>query len=235
VYDLNNNTDYGYSTFWGILIENCDAVGSNNILIEHTVVHHVFSSDILGLGGGYCYPHGILISSSDGVQIKNSTVHDMTGGNYMEVYGIKIDNSANVKLTNNVIYDIDKTYYYGVAYGLNFTNCTNLDVRNTIIQKVHKGEDGTGGYYQTAYGVYQSSSTYTFEYNNVYDCENGSYTNGATPGSGCISSNSSFVNAGTDFHLQTGSPCINTGDPGILDPDNSRSDMGCYGGPGGNW
>ena len=40
-----------------------------------------------------------------------------------------------------------------------------------------------------------------------------------------------------DFHLQTNSPCINTGnpDPQYIDTDGTRNDMGAYGGPNGNW
>lgn len=236
VYDLNNNTDYGYATFYGIRIDNCDAAGGDNVVIEHTTVHHIFSSDIIGLGGGYCYPHGIYINNSDGVQIKNSIVHDVTGGNYHYVYGIRIASSTDVELVNTVIYDVDKTYYYGTAYGLHFTSCTNLDARNLIISHVHKGEGGTGGYYQTAYGVYQSDSTYSFEYCDVYDCQNGNYNN-VTPGTGCISANPQYVSPGSDFHLQSGSPCIDTGDPDSSydDPDSTRNDMGCYGGPDGDW
>jgi len=236
VYDLNNNTDYGYATFYGIKIDDCDAAGGDNVVIEHTTVHHVFSSDIIGLGGGYCDPHGILINNSDGVQIKNSIVHDVTGGNYHYVYGIRVENSTDVELVNNIIYDVDKTYYYGTAYGLHFTSCTNLDVRNLIISHVHKGEGGTGGYYQTAYGVYQSDSTYSFEYCDVYDCQNGNYS-GVTAGMGCISANPQYVSPGNDFHLQSGSPCIDAGDPdpSYNDTDTTRNDMGCYGGPDGDW
>jgi hypothetical protein len=36
-----------------------------------------------------------------------------------------------------------------------------------------------------------------------------------------------------DFHLQAFSPLIDAGDPNILDVDGTRSDIGCYGGPGG--
>ncbi|UCC81169.1 MAG: right-handed parallel beta-helix repeat-containing protein [Candidatus Zixiibacteriota bacterium] len=38
---------------------------------------------------------------------------------------------------------------------------------------------------------------------------------------------------GDDYHLQAFSPLIDAGDPAILDVDGSRSDIGCYGGPGG--
>jgi hypothetical protein len=39
--------------------------------------------------------------------------------------------------------------------------------------------------------------------------------------------------SGSDYHLQAYSPLIDAGDPNILDIDLSRSDIGCYGGPGG--
>lgn len=39
-----------------------------------------------------------------------------------------------------------------------------------------------------------------------------------------------FIYGSSDLHV-TGSPCIDAGDPAILDLDNSRSDMGVYGGP----
>ncbi|RME53032.1 MAG: hypothetical protein D6795_05965, partial [Deltaproteobacteria bacterium] len=38
-----------------------------------------------------------------------------------------------------------------------------------------------------------------------------------------------------DLHLSSDSPLIDAGDPGILDPDGSRSDIGAYGGPEGDW
>lgn len=229
VYDLNNNTDYGYATFWGIKVENCDQVGDDRVIIEHATVHKVFSSDIHPLGGSYCWPHGILISGSDGAIVRNCIVHDITGGNYHEVYGIRVADSTNVELVNNTIHDIEKTFYYGIAYGLHISNCTDLDARNNIIYRVRR----TGGF-QSAYGVHQSGSTYSFEYNDVFDCTTGLYQ-GLTPGAGCISANPDFVDPGTDYHLDTGSPCIDTGDPSIFDTDSSTSDMGAYGGPGGDW
>ncbi|RME49773.1 MAG: hypothetical protein D6795_11205, partial [Deltaproteobacteria bacterium] len=38
-----------------------------------------------------------------------------------------------------------------------------------------------------------------------------------------------------DLHLSSDSPLIDAGDPALLDPDGSRSDIGAYGGPGGDW
>ncbi|NIT55032.1 MAG: hypothetical protein GWN00_01930, partial [Aliifodinibius sp.] len=48
----------------------------------------------------------------------------------------------------------------------------------------------------------------------------------------CIFSNPMILDS-TDFHLQAYSPCIDTGDPNVYDPDSTRSDMGVYGGPWG--
>lgn len=56
----------------------------------------------------------------------------------------------------------------------------------------------------------------------------------APEGLGNISAETRFVDADADdYRLDQGSPCINTGDPdpGLLDLDNSRNDMGHTGGP----
>lgn len=49
-------------------------------------------------------------------------------------------------------------------------------------------------------------------------------------GEGCILADPLFVNpAMNDFHLDSLSPAINSGDPFLVkDPDSTRSDMGCY-------
>lgn len=232
VYDVNNATDPGYATFYGIYIENCDGSGTNYVHIERTYVHYVRSTGLLG--GSYCWPHGIYINNSDAVVLNNVIVNDVQGGNYHNAYGIRVNASANVEITNCVVYDIKKSYYYGIAYGMHFANCNGLDVRNVIVTHIRKGVGG-GGYFQSAYGIYQSGCVYDFEYCDVYDCATSNYQN-LTPGTGCISLNPLYTNAGTDFTLSTGSPCIDTGDPTIFDwDDDTTSDMGAYGGPQGDW
>jgi hypothetical protein len=53
------------------------------------------------------------------------------------------------------------------------------------------------------------------------------------PGEGNISSDPLFVDAsGGDYHLAANSPCVDAGDPTVSDADESRSDMGIYGGTG---
>jgi hypothetical protein len=48
------------------------------------------------------------------------------------------------------------------------------------------------------------------------------------PGSGNLSSAPLFVNGVNDFRLQSGSPCIDTGAPGLSDPDGSPMDIGYH-------
>lgn len=40
-----------------------------------------------------------------------------------------------------------------------------------------------------------------------------------------------YIYGSSNLHFNAGSPCIDAGNPAILDLDNSRSDMGIYGGP----
>ena len=56
----------------------------------------------------------------------------------------------------------------------------------------------------------------------------GSWATGASN----IDADPSFI---ANYHLQEGSPCINTGNTGVqyYDSDGSRNDMGMYGGPNG--
>jgi hypothetical protein len=50
---------------------------------------------------------------------------------------------------------------------------------------------------------------------------------GGYPGTGTLSLAPLFTSSG-NFHLTALSPCIDTGDPSILDPDGSRSDIGAF-------
>src|SRR6185436_19277844 len=52
---------------------------------------------------------------------------------------------------------------------------------------------------------------------------------GGWPGVGNIDADPRFWNAAaSDFHLQATSPCVDAGDPAVLDPDGTRSDMGPF-------
>jgi len=97
-------------------------------------------------------------------------------------------------------------------------------IKNNIV--VGDGKN-TRGLRSLAYAGNPSSPS--ISYNDVWGAELN--YDGCSPGTGDISADPLFVNpANNNYHLQPGSPCIDAGDPSILDPDGSRSDMGAYGG-----
>lgn len=66
----------------------------------------------------------------------------------------------------------------------------------------------------------------TADYNLFYDL-NGQITTSIDNGANSIVANPLFCDYPVSFELQSGSPCINNGDPNLpLDPDNSQNDIG---------
>jgi hypothetical protein len=82
-----------------------------------------------------------------------------------------------------------------------------------------------------------TSGGYNGDGDPYYNCQyylNISYSDGSvncmSNGQGCIDVDPIFTSS-TNYHLSTGSPCFNTGQPSLSDPDGSQSDMGYFGGP----
>jgi nitrous oxidase accessory protein NosD len=225
----NVETSGAYLSLFGIYADGCTPQGSSHLVLDHNDIHDIFTSGLIG--GSYANAHGIYVNNSAETDIINNLIYSVTSGNYDSLFGVQFNNSSDLDFINNTIYDIEKTAYYGVSYGVYISACTNFDGRNNVVNKI-----AAGGYFQSAYGVSAPAGT-VWEYNDVYDNRSGNYVDGITQGTGCINANPLFVNPGTDFHLASGSPCINTGDPNSIynDWDGSRNDMGAYGGPGGNW
>jgi len=77
---------------------------------------------------------------------------------------------------------------------------------------------------------FNSHATYSGSINVNYCC--GSIDLWYGQAVGCIDEDPLFNNLQTnDFHISQGSPCWNTGNPALQDPDVSISDMGYFGGP----
>lgn len=116
-----------------------------------------------------------------------------------------------VKIYNNVFFDNQQ---YAAAHERYFTATTLFEVRNNIFS------NNTGGVV--------SLPGLVADYNCLYANGNNTIT-----GLGNITSNPLFVNTTAgDFHLSTGSPCIDAGNPATtdFDLDRTRNDMGIYGG-----
>ena len=153
--------------------------------------------------------NGILIDLNSSPTIINCIIKDM------EYSGI-LTSITNAIIMNNTIYNC-----YG-AYGTGLQIGGISLVKNNII--VHG----------LSYGCWNVSVNIQYspvaDYNDVWDWNIANYNDRWNVGEHDISMDPVFVDT-VDFRLQLGSPCINAGDPLILDPDGTRSDMGAWGGP----
>ena len=173
---------------------------------------------------------GIYLSSCNQVDIYNNAMYQLISGSGGGIFGIYFSTTSNVNVINNVFYDFQKndTGSAYVAYSGGSSN-TNPTFINNIMGYFHTpGGTAIGG---AATGSVVPTNL-IWNYNDMFSVANLTQPSGT----GNISDNPLFVNAsGYNFHLGVGSPCIDTGDPTIQDFDFTRSDMGCYGGPDGNW
>ena len=206
-----------------------------------------YTGNMSEVAGIYCV--------SSGVTIRDNIIHT---GSY---YGIDFSGRSNISSAiNNVIYGHSR---YGMSVGFDspliennviynnnwrgictWNSISNPTIRNNTIVKNQIGIS----YHNFSTPIIEnniivdnthigiSGSTTAGEdnchYNDVYGNEI-NYDD-ATPGVGAISVNPLFVDsAGNDYHLQAGSPCIDTGNPlaQYNDLDGTRNDMGAYGGP----
>jgi len=98
-----------------------------------------------------------------------------------------------------------------------FSSWATPDIRNNIVVS------------NEGYGIYSVESTLVCNYNDVWSNVT-DYGGAASAGTGALSACPLFVDSVThDYHLTSGSPCIDSGDPSLpLDPDSTRSDMGAF-------
>ncbi len=167
---------------------------------------------------------------------------------------IKCQNKNNVKIENNLLVCETSAVGY-VPTGIEIRNCSVTVQNNTIVGPEELGSSSVGIWTDTAAnnlivmntiiegsfeaGIRAQGGTAVSSYNDIKLIVAGNeWVGGAiSQGTGDITQDPQFVNPSSyDYHLQPGSPCINTGDPNANynDIDGSRNDMGAYGGPSGS-
>ena len=164
---------------------------------------------VTNVGGG-------IVSRSGSPIIKNNIFCDSTDT------AIELLDGSHAMIINNVIDSVGPFGGWGIYIGSTADTAT---IKNNIFTNLDVGINNP------------DSSSISFSYNNFWTvaCEyrNGGYW-GPANGVGDLSVDPVFVDSGShDYHLQSGSLCINAGDPNPVynDPDDTRNDMGAYGGP----
>jgi outer membrane protein assembly factor BamB len=163
-----------------------------------------------------------------GATIRNNAIVGNTAFCGGGVYMIGSLEYPNPIIANNLIMGNDADLGDAIYANNSWARLLN----NTVVNNGAGSGDGT-----QAIGFYSSSPTIK----NCIVWGNGDDLSGTAvatysdiedgdPGTGNISADPKFVDpANGDFHLQAGSPCIDTGDPGSpADPDGTRADMGAY-------
>lgn len=165
--------------------------------------------------------------------------------------GIGAFGDSRVVVRNNAVYD-------NLGWGIIATGNSYMEVINNVIY--HNGNCGFAVWEPTARGILKNNiiakngwkkewvcpgvgvwlnadtSGFPVLYNDVWGNSAGNYDGvpDLTGVNGNISTDPKFVNDGS-FKLSKESPCIDSGDPMLVDPDGTPSDMGIYGGPQGTW
>lgn len=173
---------------------------------ENTIINGNFNPTV-NISSGKILWFTISSLNGNGIKISGGTVSNCVI-NGCAHSGIYCDSGTTGLVINCVIVNNGNS-------GIDFIgpSGTSLTAMNCISRN-------NGGY---GFNAYWANGIFTVSYSNG----SRSSTNG---NQGCIDLNPMFTSS-TDFHLSEGSPCWNTGNPSLFDPDGSRSDMGYFGGP----
>ncbi|MCX6227084.1 MAG: pectinesterase family protein [Bacteroidia bacterium] len=144
--------------------------------------------------------NGILLSGK-GTTVSNCVIRSCSGSGIVSNIDQSVSNVINCNILSNGGYGI--WAYRGGC--INVVNC---------IARWNSAGDYDG--YDYGWGPLNLS----------YSNGGGSNTSG---NQGCINLDPRFVSS-EDLHISEGSPCWNTGQQSLTDPDGSRSDMGYFGG-----
>ncbi len=99
---------------------------------------------------------------------------------------------------------------FGIDAACSATSVINCISRNNA----NVSYRGGGGYWCSGMNIMYSNGSVSYTLNNQ----------------GVFDADPLFVSS-TNYHISTGSPCYNAGQPSLFDPDGSVSDIGYFGGP----
>ncbi len=205
-----------YDNWGGItFVNNYSPRVMRNVVIEHADTAINLTRGSLQLSGAEIrdVQTGILITGGANLTANQLLVHGLNDedADFTALSAIWALKAGDVEIVNATF---DSIYYAAVSVD----TLANLSVINSIFSRCGAGAD--------VREIWPAELDYCCFYDNAID------TWGPIEiGANIIYDDPMFV-GGTpfDFHLASGSPCIDAGDPFITDTDGTRSDMGAYGG-----
>jgi hypothetical protein len=179
--------------------------GSNSAA-HWTVVNNLFHHNPMPSGDGNVFALGMFLPGDSGYVAGNLFYRNFAGRRHFVFSNVIVENNTMVGFPENPV-------NVGIVNGDSM-----LALRNNVVSG-----------FQYAIDTYPESTTFLY-YNCIWS--NRYLFNLYPPDTiiGNIFQNPMFVDT-SDYHLQAFSPCIDAGDPAILDLNGSRSDIGYLGGP----
>jgi len=172
---------------------------------------------IVTIRTSYEYPYGgfsrALELNGDNLSIRNSIIA-LTDNNGTAVVGFS-GTCQSFALENSAVVGFSQLFDLAGNFPFLFRN-------NIAHDWIGSGNWGTYPGGGTGWS-YNASTTITPQGSNTLLLANDPFVN--------YDETANYIYGNSDLHLANGSPCIDAGDPAILDLDGSRSDMGIYGGP----
>ncbi len=204
--------------------------GENLTLPSNDLVLRGAGADSTFLTGG----DSSLVLTVDGGQSNSTIISDLTiqNGSGTNGGGMLIDNGSSPQLKNILFYD--NSAAHGAALYIDGFSGPNLDHVTFVINSA--SVDGAGVSVAGGSTVSISNSIFWANTGSAIEVLSGSETTtysiveGGNGGTGNLDQNPLFAApASADFHLQWGSPAIDSGDPvSDSDPDGTNTDMGVY-------
>jgi hypothetical protein len=195
-----------------------------NALFRHLYIHDLNADckAILAWFGGKLTVQNCLEVELDGMYQKNQAHEDLTD----PAPELVIINCTFDRLGSTEKDDVG--LYISSGGGANPTPTVTNSIWTDIA-------DGASTIYLRRQGPMHLFVDYNCTFDTVTPPDGGIYYQGVDLGDHVYQFDPEYVDPFGDHHLQPDSGAIDAGDPTILDPDGTISDLGCYGGPYGAW
>jgi hypothetical protein len=175
----------------------------------------IINKDLVIMGSGYEYT---IIRG-------NSPAITMSAGKFMW-FQVTTDGSYGISMSGGTVANcvIENCHQFGIVATSGTSIVTNCVLYNNGTCGLH----GLGGIINATNCIGKGHADTDFN-EGIYL----SYSLGScwhTSGNQGVITGDPLFNTSTDFHISQGSPCWNTGNTSLFDPDGSISDMGYFGG-----